>query len=187
MTDHWQKKESLDKHSRITLLTLLRKEIDALRVVKCRMAHEQVVRSTDTMQPQFSQQFPNSFERVGLCSPEVRAERLGCSHTMSRTKLDRALDELDSAIAEHLRAELSRVTDEIHLLDHRKGHAEANKARIELNMRSQCEEGVNGELLKASNKINQLEQEHDEYVERVGELKERILQELEKKIMQNIR
>lgn len=184
MSQYPQIDESINEQSRLTRLAFLHSQVTGLRIVKCHMAHERVVRSPDTLQPKLSQLFPHSFERWGLCTPDVRAERLGCSHTMSRILLDRVIDELESDIIEQFRDELNRVTNEIHLLDHKKGQAEARKAIAEMDTRNQCEGGeLSEELLRATAEIKQLEQEHDGYVERVGAFRGRIIQELEKMMM----
>src|SRR5437588_11848017 len=69
-------------------------EISALSVVKCRMSHERVRREGEPLRPVVSRLFEGSYERIGLCSPEVRAQRLGCSHTTARIKLQDAIDRL---------------------------------------------------------------------------------------------
>jgi hypothetical protein len=73
----------------------LREEIAALRVVKCRMSHERVVRTADSMLPVVCRFPEGSYQRVGLCSAEARGQRLGCSHSTARIKLKRGINELD--------------------------------------------------------------------------------------------
>lgn len=170
----------MSKQPRISYLTLLRDEIAALRIVKCRMEHERIVSPTGSLRQEAGQAHSREFQRIGLCSPEVRAERLGCSHTMSRVKLDEALEELLPDRAGPLRDELNWLTNQIHLLDHRKGAAEARKAKAarEIRGRAGGEEAI--ELAIASEQVDKMEQEHDRYVERVGQLREVVVAELDK-------
>ena len=126
--------------------------------------------------------FPEgSYQRVGLCSPEVRAQRLGCSHTTARIKLQDAIKELNTGNAESdaqassLGAELTRLDNQIHLLDHRKGEAEKNLAKIEEIYRH-----IDGSLKEAEARSVVLEMEHlhDQYVEQIGALRDRVVNEL---------
>src|SRR3954468_5938039 len=115
---------------RLDYLFSLRHQIAALGVVKCRMSHERVIRAADTMLPIICRFPAGSYQRIGLCNPEVRAVRLGCSHTMARVKLEKAINELgtgerdSTGLVTFLGHELNRLDNEIHLLDHRKGEAE---------------------------------------------------------------
>ena len=172
----------MTQQSRIDYLCFLRNEIAAMSILKCRMAHERVVRLADSKQPVFSPGTSGNFRRVGLCSPEVRAERLGCSHTMSRSRLDRAISELGPGMVEPLTYELDWLTNEIHLLDHRKEEAEARRARAEHEAKRGREETRGLELLKESEIVKELERQHDRYVERMGVLRERVVSELDKVI-----
>ena len=173
---------SMTQNSCRASLCLLREELAAMTIVKCRMAHERVIRVAGSTQPVLSSGTSARFERVGLCSPEVRAERLGCSHTMSRTRLDRAIGELESGIAEPLAYELNWLTNEIHLLDHRKGEAEARQATAEQQAKRGGGETRGLEPLKESEIVKELEREHDKYVERIGVLRDRVVSELNKLI-----
>jgi hypothetical protein len=166
--------------ARKAYLASLRDEIVSLRAVKCRMAHERVVGSTAPQSASVSREPIHNFKRVGLCSPLERGERLGCSHTMSRTKLDRAIDELGPEKAGPLRRELNWLTNEIHLLDHQKGAAEGRLAAARHGAGGGCGEVRTLELIKATEEVERLGQEHDEYVGRVGVLRDRVVSELER-------
>lgn len=155
-------------------LTSLRDEIASLRVFRCRMAHERVVGEAAPAPPG-SRGAPHNFVRVGLCAPSERDGRLGCSHTMARTRLDRAIRELEPEKAERLGHELNWLTNEIHLLDHRKGEAEARLASA----RRRGGAGAS-ESLKEAEEVARLERLHDEYVERVGALRDRVVSEIER-------
>ena len=158
------------EQSRIDYLSSLRNEIAAMSIVKCRMVHERVIRLADSNQSVLVN------KRVGLCSPDVRAQRLSCGHTMSRVRLDRAIDELESGIAEPLRYELNWLTNEIHLLDHRKGEAEVQRARAEQDVKRGREESNELELIK------ELERQHDEYTDKMGVLRNKVVAEIDKVI-----
>src|SRR4051812_7359510 len=93
----------------------LRAELAALRIVKCRMQHEKFHPPTPS----------GKLQRIGLCDPATRAERLACSHSTARVKLEHALKHLPPEIAAPLAEELNWLNNQIHLLDHRKGDAEA--------------------------------------------------------------
>lgn len=172
----------MKQQSRIDYLCSLRNEIAVMSIVKCRMAHERVIGLADSKQSVSNRGTFGNFKRVGLCSPEVRGERLGCSHTMSRTRLDRAIGELEFGIAEPYREELNWLTNEIHLLDHKKGEAEAKQAREEQEAKKGRDEARGLELVKESEMVKELEQQHDKYVERMGVLRDRVVSELDKVI-----
>lgn len=109
-------------------LASLRDRIASLRVVKCRMSHARVVGVRGAAGRGGHRGSPPPFSQVGLCSPAERGERLGCSHTMSRVMVDGGISQLGRGKAEQLGQELNLLTNEIHLLDHRKGEAEARLA-----------------------------------------------------------
>lgn len=176
------------KHQkRFDRLSSLREEIAALRVVKCHMSHERVVRAPDSGLPVVCRFPEGSYQRIGLCSPEVRAERLGCSHTTARIKLERALREFDmdaengTGSVHCLATSLNWLNNEIHLLDHRKGEAEKVVARILIEIAHDRERDCET-LRKAEAEIRELEALHDEYVERLGVLKDRIVTRMDKLI-----
>jgi hypothetical protein len=121
--------------NRLDRLSSLREEIVVLCAVKCQMSHERVIREADSMLPVVCSFPEGNYQRIGLCSPEVRAQRLGCSHTTARIKLGSAIDELngdsdESGPGSFLAHELNWLNNEIHLLDHRKGEAEKTLAKI---------------------------------------------------------
>lgn len=126
----------MSRRNRLEHLSSLREEIAALLVVKCHMSHERVVRAADSVLPVVCHFPEDNYQRIGLCSPEVRTQRLGCSHTMARIKLERAINELDleaestNETASDSSNELSFLDNEIHLLDHRKGEGETALAGI---------------------------------------------------------
>ncbi len=175
----------------IDRLRSLRKEIASLRVVKCHMSHERIKRVGEFMLPIVSRFPSGGYQRVGLCSPEVRAERLGCSHTTARIKLQDAISELsighenNEGQDSELAIELNRLNNQIHLLDHRKSEAEKNLAEIEEQKYHASDQADKVEELTAAKKVVlELEQLHDKYVEQIGMLKDRVLNSLDRLIQQ---
>jgi hypothetical protein len=167
----------------------LREEIAALCVVKCRMSHERVIRAGEAMLPVTCRFTESNYERVGLCKPEIRAKRLGCSHTSARIKLEDAINELNTRDEEAnrlgplLSSELNWLNNQIHLLDHRKGEAEKNLARmLEDAYRAGGLRRKDKDMIEAENRIQELERAHDEYIERIGRLRDRIMIEIDKLI-----
>lgn len=132
-----------------------RDAIAALEAVACRMAHERVRAVTE-----------NTVTRQPLCSAAVRNARLACGHSLARITAARAVTELQASgalpheHAERLQAELTRIGDAIHALDHRKGDAEKARAL--------GEEG-------AAERVRELEASHAAYVEQLREWKEEVL------------
>ena len=175
--------------SRLNELFSLREEIAALCIVKCHMSHERVIRSAGTLLPVVSRT-TNSFERVGLCSPEARAQRLGCSHTTARIRLETAIDELDKGNDEHkgivaLGNELNYLDNEIHLLDHRKGEAEKTLARMLEELRGTDDSALEIERLREAEKeVRAMERLHDEFVARISMLRDTVMTEIDKLIEQ---
>ncbi|HEX7174773.1 MAG TPA: hypothetical protein VF240_05775 [Pyrinomonadaceae bacterium] len=174
---------------RLRHLYSLRAEVAALCVVKCRMSHERIIRAGEFMLPVICRLPEGSYQRIGLCSPEVRAKRLGCSHTSARIKLEVAINELNTDDGEgggqgtSLGRELNWLNDQIHLLDHRKGEAEKTLAKIEEEIyRAGDRARRNEELIEAQRSVREMERLHDEYVEQIGALRDRLVKEMDKLI-----
>ena len=153
------------------------------------MSHERVLREPVSMLPVVCRVPEGSYKRVGLCSPEDRALRLGCSHTIARIKLAAAINELDlvaekvSGSRSHLAEELNWLNNEIHLLDHRKGAAESALAGAVAEVYGADERVPNcGRLRKAEEEVREMERLHDEYVDRIGRLKDKVARELDRMI-----
>ena len=108
-----------------------------------------------------------------LCSSELRAQRLGCSHTTARVRLATVVDELSKETdqASAWSQELNYLDNEIHLLDHRKGEAEAVLAD---NGRVVPRDAAryNAKLAQTENAVHELERLHDEFVTRIGKLRD---------------
>lgn len=175
----------------IDRLRSLRKEIAALCIVKCHMSHERIRRVGEFMLPVVSRLPGGEYERVGLCSPEARAQRLGCSHTTARVKLQEAVNELSIGHGNNdgqgleLAARLNWLDNEIHLLDHRRSEAEKRLAKIEeRKYRFSDKADKSEELLGAKKLVLEAEHLHDKYVEQMGVLRDRVLNGLDKLIEQ---
>jgi len=107
---------------------------------------------------------------------------------MARIKLESAIDELETGAREKngpesfLRAELNWLDNEIHLLDHPKGEAEKTLARIMEEHGASDRAGQTERLREAETKVRELELLHDEYVDRIGILRDRIVAEMDRMI-----
>jgi hypothetical protein len=169
-------------------LSSLREEIAALGAVKCHMSHERIIRAAGSLLPVVCRIPEGAYQRVGLCSPETRAQRLGCSHTMARIKLESAIDELEKGALEErgpgsfLRSELNWLDNEIHLLDHRKGEAEKTLAKILEEYGASDRAGQPERLREAEETVRGMERLHDEYVDRMGILRDRVVTEMDRMI-----
>src|SRR5260370_26157362 len=172
----------------LNYLFSLREEIAALGAVKCHMSHERIIRAAGSTLPVVCRIPEGADRRVGLCSPETRAQRLGCSHTMARIKLESAIDELETGAREKngpesfLRAELNWLDNEIHLLDHPKGEAEKTLARIMEEHGASDRAGQTERLREAETKGRELERLTDEDRHRIGILRDRIVAEMDRMI-----
>lgn len=174
----------MDLQERLNKLGSLREDVATLCIVKCRMSHERVVTNCKSGLPVIRGFPTGSYQRVGLCAPDIRAKRLGCSHTSARIKLGDAIKELDTSYRGNNAAsllfssELVWLDNAIHLLDHRKGEAEKSLARI---LDEAHQAGEKREKVKeAESEIYEMEQLHDEYVERIGQLRDRVVIEIDK-------
>jgi len=177
----------MKSEKRVDHLQAVLKEISALAVVKCRMSHERVRREGEPALPVVSRLFEGSYERLGLCSPELRAQRLGCSHTTARIKLQDAIDQLnaggESGEGSSLGNEFNWLNNRIHLLDHRKGEAEKILASTEeQTIQAGASERAQKELIEARSAVRELERVHDEYVELIGVLRDKVAHELNRLI-----
>ena len=67
----------MELQKRLDQLRSLRLEIATLCIVKCRLSHERVVRDSVSGLAVICRFPEGSYQRVGLCTPELRAKRLG--------------------------------------------------------------------------------------------------------------
>ena len=172
---------------RLNQLRCLRADIATLCIVKCRMSHERVLKDDASGLPVVCRFPAGSYQRVGLCAPELRARRLGCSHTSARIKLNDAITVLGASEGENnsadsrLSSEFVRLNNSIHLLDHGKGEAEKRLAGIMAEAKQGGGPADQEEKLKeAENEISEMEAIHDEYVEEIGRLRDRVVDEIDK-------
>jgi len=179
--------EKMKSQKRLNLLCSLREEIATLSIMKCRMSHERVIKDQASGLSVICRFPEGSYQRVGLCAPDLRATRLGCSHTTARVKLDDAIkvlgmsEVMDKAYVSVLSRELRWLDNAIHLLDHRKGEAEKRLARIRDEVCGTSEREENGEKVREAEKeVGKMEQRHDEYVKRLGQLRDKVVSEIDK-------
>ncbi len=158
-------------------LRRLREEVASLQAVKCRMYHEKM---------QLKNGLPVSaavpaavFERVGFCSPAIRAKRMACAHTTARYVLRDAIQELqrldsrNESMYQHWCNELNTVEDTIHATDHQKGQVEKEYATL-LSKTS----ATPTQLAQKQQLIEQLEQTHSQCVDEMEQVRQRILERL---------
>ncbi|MBS1798140.1 MAG: hypothetical protein JSS81_30280 [Acidobacteria bacterium] len=177
----------MQQQQRLEQLRLLRLQVAAFSAVKCRMAHERVVRNSETGLP-IALHFPEGcYRRIGLCAHEIRDTQLGCSHTIARVRLKEAIKVLDgisggpSAPDSPFGGELVRLDNAIHLLDHRKGDAEKRLAESLEEAHRDGETGDSEEKMRAAeNEIRELEELHNGYVEEIGRLRDKIITEIDR-------
>lgn len=155
-----------------------------MQIVKCRMSHERVVRDEVTGLP-VPCRFPaGQYQRVGLCTPDQRARRLGCSHSTARIKLGDAIKALGAAYDQNdsagmqFSSELTRLDNAIHLLDHQKGEAEkCLAARLGKGI-----EGGEPGVREAERAIGEMEALHDRLVEQVERLRDRVVSAIHRRL-----
>ena len=85
-----------------------------------------------------------------------------------------------------LSSELVWLNNALHLLDHRKGEAEKRLARIrdEETGTSECKD--EGERVRETeNEVGEMEEIHDQYVERLGRLRDRVINEIDKLLVED--
>ncbi len=109
-------------------LTLLRKELNKFKVVKCDMVHERVLIDKEGV-PQVKDALQD-YMRQSLCPIEQRSVRLGCSHSHSNSQFDQSLEQVAKQDVEiqRLRTDLNVLITEVYRLDHEKGNLEKDKA-----------------------------------------------------------
>ncbi|HEX8360215.1 MAG TPA: hypothetical protein VF613_08910 [Longimicrobium sp.] len=147
-----------------------------MQVIRCRMVHERV-RMEDGAVLRARRGGPRpELVRMGLCSPEVRGRNLACGHTMARYVLFDAVRALQAAGGPHdaLLRELESVSNSIHLLDHEKGDAERQLA-----LASEMEPPTEGAATLRAAEIKRLEEQHDEFAERMRGLQRTVLAHLD--------
>jgi hypothetical protein len=166
---------------------VLRDRIAALQLVECRMAHERLRREQGRLVRIDRGEPEPVLARRGLCSAEVREQRLACGHTMARYLLHRALRVLRLAgeLGEREHGELEQALgglgDQVHLLDHRKGEAERRSGLLAegLSLSERPSAAARMALEAAAAEVRALEQEHEGYVRELGVWRERILRHLD--------
>lgn len=159
-----------------------------LKAVNCRMAHERVLIDGITQLPVAGVIPEMEFKRRGLCDAAKRNKNLACSHTMARYPLENALDVLER-LGEYgeWRSELNDLNNGIHVLDHIKGEAEKQSARMIEKMRKGEPEktadcSLDKELFSISKQITEMERRHSTYAAKIEKLKNEILSAIDSAI-----
>ena len=157
----------------------IRGRIAAMQVVSCRLAHERV-RWQDgrIVRRQLGEE---NVPVRPLCSEAVRRQRLACAHTTARNSAEQALLDLrqagaltEDACAAFV-AELHALGHQIHLLDHRKGEAEKTYALAAETSRLAGDAAADASRDAAKSLVQVMESEHDGYVERLRDWRDRVL------------
>ena len=159
----------------------LNKKIANLKAVKCRLTHERVKFDAETNLP-VAESLPElGYERVGLCPPEIRSERLACGHTMARYLLEDALSILaeNGVETDDLKTGLDEATCRIHSLDHEKGFADKHLAQMIEKKYVQPESDFSKEIQTARDAIKNIENQHTEYVEKIANVRDLIISKMQ--------
>ncbi|CAN5292282.1 hypothetical protein BH10ACI1_BH10ACI1_01060 [soil metagenome] len=157
----------------------LYEKITNLKSVKCRLMHERVQIDKTSKLPITKNVGEIVYDRIGFCRPEIRNERTSCGHTMAHISLLEAVKllEAEGNITGDLRKELNNLTNRIYQLDHKKGDAEKNLAVLIEKQFYEPEE-VSEKNLEAVAAIKEIETQHDECVEGLGNLRDQIIKEM---------
>ena len=136
----------------------------------------------------------HGFARRGLCARAVRAERIGCTHTMARYALREAIEALlerDGAERDGLaalRRRLEEIDLAISLLDHRKGDRELDHARQSLALGEAGDpalrQSAEYERRRIERDLERFEADHDEALDALGELRHAVLERLDQALGQ---
>lgn len=146
-------------HSEIKELKLLKEKISNLEIIECGMVHEKV-KFDGNNNP--TKKDAENFNRNSLCPAHIRNNRIGCGHTMVRTKLKEILNNLANYTDQknkinELIKRLNNLDAKIGAVDHKKGHLEKEYAEI-------IEENSNADLSKINTRINNTIQIHNKYL-----------------------
>lgn len=158
-----------------------REKLLAMKAVKCQLKHEQV--KTDASGMPMTMPHPDmiAYQRIGFCPQAIRAERIGCAHTMVRYSLNEALkylckkDHLNHSIYLDMQNSLSELEEKIYRLDHEKGHADKAFA----NARAQRSPTHKNEDTELWNKIKKIRIQHDSCVEAMEKIRIRAIEYLD--------
>ncbi len=167
------------KNDLLNQLIESREQLTRLKAIDCRMAHERVLIDRKTQLPVAGTVPEIEFQRVGLCNSAKRFKNPACSHTMARYPIENALN-----LLEHCgkygdwRAEFNDLNNTIHLLDHEKGEAEKQSARIIKRIRETeqiKDRFLTEEQALIKKQIAAIERQHSFCVEKIEKLKNNIL------------
>ena len=159
----------------------LLEKIKNLKSVRCGLTHERVLIDKNSKLPITRNIKEIIYDRIGLCRPEIRSERISCGHTTAHLPLLKALEILESEgiIKTDLRTELKRLLNRIYQLDHKKGDAEKHLAILIEKQFYEPEKVLETDFKAAAAAIREIESQHNEYVERLGKMRDRIIGEMQ--------
>lgn len=156
----------------------IEKRLERFEAVPCRLAHEKVRLAPRTRLPVTRRTGDETiYQRNALCPADVRRWRIGCAHSVANGAFCRLLDSLnpdDSVIAEY-RREFQELVSSIYALDHDKGEREKDYA-ICIGRKGFSE----NEAAQIREAIQKLEEEHVRRVHGLNDLKNAILNRLER-------
>jgi hypothetical protein len=157
----------------------IRERIATMQIVSCRLAHERVCWENGSIVRRQVGEEDIPVRR--LCGADVRRRRLACAHTTARYSAEQALLELRQAgaLSEDACAafveELHALGHQIHLLDHRKGDAEKTYALAAETSRLAEAATAHASRDEAQSLVRVMESEHDGYVARLRDWRDRVL------------
>lgn len=162
-------------------LVEINEKIKNLKAVKCRITHEKVQIDEKTNLPISKYIGEKVYERIGFCPKDVREERISCSHTMATEILHSALNLLgEKETILNLRNNLMDLVFQIHQLDHQKSDVERDLAILIERKTQNPNKTLETEIDLATEKIKNIENEHDQRVDGIAEVRDQIVIEIEK-------
>lgn len=148
----------------------------------CLLHHEKVKHESDGIIPIMDTSVEHGFKRVTFCSNQTRSNRLGCAHTIARTRLKELIRELSEnfcsqAQAEHWTQCVKRLEMDIIHADMKKSDYELEHARCSANLcaSTQPMAGNTGQLEDLNEKIRLIESEHSACIQQLSSLCDEIL------------
>ncbi|WP_157717089.1 hypothetical protein [Formosa sp. Hel1_31_208] len=144
--------------------------IEQLQVVKCGMFHEGVAINPDGTPKYSTMDSVTVFDRLPLCTHELRNVRLGCAHSGVNVKFESTLDKLialmphKSEIISSLKTSFSATITKIYTTDHQMGHLEHQLGHCQI-------DGLMHERAKLEESKALLKEKHDGLMNQLKQLK----------------
>lgn len=162
---------------------MLKERVAMMSAEKCCLAHESV--SLENGLPTPTTCLENNSRRAELCSKEMRAQQLGCRHTMVRYHLRdiiRALGNsniMQSEDAAAMEKSLDSLGNQILFLDYCQNTSEKQYAILHEQLKQPAAQPPETELSTASEQIAAIAIQHETYVQHIGSIRDRVLSYLE--------